>query len=388
MATTGVVGQTWRADVTATGSIEPWDGSAELGWYVAADDRWHDPTTDAGVRHQRVGGSAVFETRVRIPGGDAVQRIWSVADNGGFTLIEVLNESALPIACVFTRPDVVANRRPADVAIEGIDVPSGSVLLPIGHRSSVVVALAHGPQRPSTLPAGLPSSEAVVRGWTARADAASRLDLPDAGVVEAVRAARCEVLLNGPADPADDPERYLLGLGEMVRMSELGDRDCQALADDVADGVSSVAAGDSPLAPAALTAAGLVLATAGERRALEDLAAILGGYDSSKPSMPEPVGDDIATVAAVERRIVWRGELFPDGIPSSWLGVDLEAHGLVAGPASRLSLALRWHGANAAVLWEVAGERVGLSTDVAIGGWSSTDDRGESLWVLEPQPVR
>src|SRR5688572_5419061 len=117
MATTGVIGQTWRADVTATGSVEPWDGSALLDWYIAADDRWHDPRTDHGVRHQRVDGTAVFETKVRIPGGDAVQRVWSVADAGGFTLVEVTNDSSLPMAVAITRSDIVANRPPADVPI-------------------------------------------------------------------------------------------------------------------------------------------------------------------------------------------------------------------------------------------------------------------------------
>jgi hypothetical protein len=35
--------------------------------------------------------------------------------------------------------------------------------------------------------------------------------------------------------------------------------------------------------------------------------------------------------------------------------VNFEAHGLVAGPRHTLSIAVRWHGPNAAVLWEVDG---------------------------------
>src|SRR5687767_8541279 len=115
MATTGVIGQTWRADVTSSGSVEPWDGSATLDWHVAADDRWHDPRVDTGVRHRRIDGSAVFETKLRIPGGDAVQRVWSVPDRGGYTLVEVTNDSSLPIVVAFTRPDIVAHRPPAKV---------------------------------------------------------------------------------------------------------------------------------------------------------------------------------------------------------------------------------------------------------------------------------
>lgn len=383
MATTGVVGQTWRADVTASGSIEPWDGSTRLDWFVAADDRWHDPRADSGVRHHRVGGTAVFETKVRIPGGDAVHRVWSVADHGGFTLVEVRNDSTLPIACAFTRPDVVASRRPAEVPIEGIDLPAGSVLLPVGHHSSVAVGLAHGRDRPQNLPRGLPPPDAVVRGWASRADAASRLEIPDTGLADAVRAARCEVLLTGPSDPAIDPERFLLGLGELVRMFEIDQRDARSLSADVAESVASVAAGTSPLAPAALAAAGTVLALAGERRAGRDLQTMIAGRNQTSEPVLDALVDDIATIAAVERRIARGPELFPAGIPAAWLGVDFEVHGLVVRPDSRLSMAVRWHGPNAAVLWDVEGERVRLSTDVAAGGWASDDRRGEALWRLQ-----
>ena len=58
------------------------------------------------------------------------------------------------------------------------------------------------------------------------------------------------------------------------------------------------------------------------------------------------------------------GRLFPGGIPPAWRGVDLEAHGLLAGPASTVSFALRWHGVNAAVLWEVTGDPVALTAAV------------------------
>ena len=224
MATTGVVGQRWRATVTSAGVVEPDDGSAALGWYVAADDRWHDPQTDTGVRHRRVAGTAVFETRLRIPGGDAIQRVWSVADGGGYTLVSVHNDSPAPIAVAFTRGDLATNRPPADVPIEGATLPAGAVALPVGHRATITVGLAHSGAGPSSLPAGLPTDDAVVRGWITRTDVASRLDLPERALVEAVRAARCELLLAGVADPETEPERHLLGVGELVRLGDLDTR--------------------------------------------------------------------------------------------------------------------------------------------------------------------
>ena len=386
MATTGVIGQTWRADVTAAGSVEPWDGSATLDWHVAADDRWHDPRTDTGVRHERIDGTAVFETRVRIPGGDAIQRVWSVADAGGFTLVEVTNDSTLPIAVAFTRPDVVANRPPADVPIRGVDLPPGSVLLPVGHRSTVIVGLAHTRSAASTLPAGLPSPDAVARGWSSRADAASRLDLPDAAAAS-VRAARCEALLCGPPDVDDDPERFLLTAAELVRMGEWDERAVVAIVEDVAVAVERVVRGSSDLRRCAIDAAGVVLAAAGERRAIRDLERFM-----SPCTTPEVVPGDmnatIEMVAAVERQIAAGSVLFPSGIPPAWLGVNAEAHGLVAGPSSRLSLGVRWHGPNAAVLWEVTGDPVTLTSPTVPGGWTANAPSGEMLWVLGANSLR
>lgn len=376
--------------MTPAGAVEPWDGTPPLRWYVAADDRWHDPAADAGVRHERVEGTAVFETRVRIPSGDAVQRVWSVPDAGGLTLVEVRNESPLPIACAFTRPDVLTARPPTDVPIQGIELPADTVVLPVGHRTSVVVALAHAPGRAARsggLPGGLADSHAVVRGWITRTDAASRLVLPDEAAVRAVRAARCEVALTGPPDPADDPERFLLAVAELVRLAELDGRDAGRLAPDVAAAVAAVAPRPSTLAAAALDAAGAILAVAGERRAVSDLARVIATRRHTVVVPPfddlDTASDDVAVVAATERRVAAGGRLFPDGIPATWLGQNLEAHGLVAGPTSTLSLAVRWHGANPAVLWDVVGEPVTLTTDVGAEPWSTDQPRGEALWLLE-----
>src|SRR5262245_27376698 len=103
MITTGVVGRSWRASITPWGAVEPWDGSPPLDWWIAADDRWHVPSQEPAVRQQRLDGTAVVETRVRIPRGDAVHRVYSVGDAGGLTIVEVENESPLPIAVAFSR---------------------------------------------------------------------------------------------------------------------------------------------------------------------------------------------------------------------------------------------------------------------------------------------
>jgi hypothetical protein len=301
--------------------------------------------------------------------------------------VSVHNDSPRPFAVAFTRSDLATSRPPADIPIAGLELPPGSIVLPVGHRTGVTIGLAHADPRPATLPAGLPADDAVVRGWIARTDVASRLDLPERSLVDAVRAARCELLLRGPDDVSGDPERHLLGLAELLRLEELDRRDAIAAAPDVAVAVDAIARRTHPLGRAALAAAGVVLAGAGERRALDDLAAVDAALDSrasDEPSNSDAIDAvaDVANIAIVERRLAAGARLFPDGIPARWRGHDFEARNLVAAPASRLSLAVRWHGANAAVLWDVEGEPLRLFASVGSARWSAAAPRGEALWQL------
>jgi hypothetical protein len=379
--TTGVLGGRFRADVTPWGDVVPWDGSPALAWHVAADDRWHVPAAETAVRQVRVTGAPVFETRVRTPGGDAVQRVWSVADGGGRTMVEVTNDSPLPIAVAFTRADLLTARPPAAVPVEGISLPASTIVLPVGHRASATVALDHGGRGPGPLPAGSASPEATARGWVTRTERASRVELPEASAAAQLVAARAEVLLAGPPAPGDDPAGHLLAVGELVRLGEPLDT-----LDDVALAVHAIAQQRGWDVDAALDTAAVILARSGEDRAGRDLARIVSGRPPALPRTPGAAG--IRAVAAVERSLLRRGELFPDGIPGTWRGVDLEAHGLCAGPASTLSFALRWHGPNAAVLWELDGPEVALSAPALDPAWRTGARRGEALLQLSAARTR
>jgi hypothetical protein len=376
---TGVLGGAWRADVTAHGSVLPWDGTAPLDWHVAADDRWHSPATEPAVRQHRLDGAPVFETRVRIPGGDAVQRIWSVADAGGLTVIEVANESPLPIACAFTRPDVLTTRPPTTVPIQGIDLPTEStVVVPIGHRASACVAIRHAGRGPGRLPGALPDAVAVARGWVGVAERASRLVLPDAALVARVVTARSELLLGGPADADDDPIGYLVGVAELVRMGELTADQLEAAAPVVAKAAEEIARRPGWAADAGLAAAAVTLAAAGERRGATDASRIAAGRPVTPVADPPDAG--ALAVAGVERRLLRGTAVLPEGIPSTWRGAGFEASMLVAGPTTRVSFGVRWHGANPAVLWEVEGDPVELTAPAVDATWSTRESRGEALW--------
>ena len=244
----------------------------------------HARSTRPSTRQVRIEGTPVVETRVRIPGGDAVQRVYSVADGGGMTIIEVTNESTLPIAVAFTGGGLLSRRPPTSMPPQGIDLPADAVIYPIGHQAAITVGRRTHGSADGSLPDAVAPADQVVRGWLAQTQRASRLQLPDAAIVEAVTAARCELLLNGPSAASDvagdvdsdgDPATFLLGVAELVR---LGDRP-SIWVPDVAEhlerwarsGTTHSDQTSGAMSLAAVEAAARVLHAAGEHRAVDDL---------------------------------------------------------------------------------------------------------------------
>lgn len=82
-----------------------------LDWWIGADDRWHLPTVEAAVRQALVGDAPVVETRLRIPGGDAVQRTYGIrsprTEGDEWVIAEVENATPIPFAvALVVRPFV------------------------------------------------------------------------------------------------------------------------------------------------------------------------------------------------------------------------------------------------------------------------------------------
>jgi hypothetical protein len=276
---------------------------------------------------------------------------------------------------------VVTSRPPADVPVVGIDLPPGSVVLPVGHRAGVTVALAHaGAGR--DLPDAFEPAETVARGWVTVAERASRLVLPDRALVEAAVAARGDLLLVGPPPGDEDPVGFLLAVGELVRLGELDPEGAMDLGADVAAAAERIARCDGWDVDAALGAAALVLHRAGERRAVADVTRIRARRAAAPPPAGPAAG--IRAVALAERQLARGPVLFPDGIPAAWRGAEVEAHGLATGPATMLSFAVRWHGAHPAVLWEQAGEPLELRAPAVDRTWRTSAPAGEALWRADP----
>ena len=238
------------------------------------------------MRQTRLDGTPVVETRVRIPGGDAVQRVYSVADAGGLTVIEVTNDSSLPIAVAFSGGNLLSRRPPTAMPIQGIDLPSDAVVHPIGHRSTLTVARAHSAAAGAALPE-VSSAEQVANGWLTQTQRASRLQLPDSSMVEAVTAARCELLLDGPVpddggegDTGDtgDSSEFLLAVAELVRMTGHP----TIWVPDVAAHLERLARSGTQMVAGVVEATARVLHAAGEDRAVADL---------RKMKFAEPMGN-------------------------------------------------------------------------------------------------
>lgn len=317
------------------------------------------------MRQRRVDGTAVVETRVRVPQGDAVQRVYSVADDGGLTVVEVENDSPLPIAVAFTHGRLLS-ARPPTAPIAGIELPEGSVVFPIGHRATVTVAMSHTRDEAGTLPTGLPSAADVARGWLATVQRAGRLATPDVELNDRVVAALCELSLVGPPS---EPAQFAIAIDQLVRMGERADQWVPELANAVERMVKSAAP------ESAFVAADRVLAAAGEARARRDLAAMV---ERLKPR-PGELSDEDRIL-----RTRWKTiELLPEGIPASWLGVNFEVFDMPTIGTGKVSYAIRWHGDRPAVLWEqVAGSDgpVTLTSPTLAPQWSTAQLTGEALW--------
>ena len=396
----------WNAIVNERGSIRLNDGSSVLDWHIAADDRWHDPSTEPSVRQTRRAGVPVIETRLRIPGGDAIQSVYAVADAGGLVVIEITNESTLPIAVAFTRPDVISSRTPSPRGAQGIELPTGSVVFPVAHGTTLRVAL----RAPDNVVANvdldrLPSFEQLQKGWLKAVEQAGYVIVPEGAVAPLVARLRSDALIlsgheiedwsiGAGGDCANDPVAYILTLQELLRMGEKLNSDSTHIRVDhaarLAQCVETLLKDNkkTPILPwdveRALFAAQFVFARMGESRAADDVAAAQLRM-SSVAEPPNVMPTDIRAIAWVEEKMVAMQrdgsvQIFGRGIPRLWLGANLECHRVAAGPLHTVSFGIRWHGEKPALLWEVTGPAgIKLTAGKCDPTWTSVEATGETL---------
>jgi hypothetical protein len=415
--TIGILGQPWRATVTPAGDIYPWDDVNAVKWYVAADDRWHNPADEVAVRQRSIDGAPVLETRVRIPGGDVIQRVWVATGRLGSSalMMEFENDSPMAIAIAIDRQDLLVSRPVAvrssagEWPAPGLEIPREPTVIPVGHRTMVRAALVISGSGTGVNVSGLNIADfadwsAVARGWVSLSERASRLGIADLRdsqrVDELIVFERTEIALN-PVSFSVDPEaavRWLLEARELKRM-DLQDPDLVELSGAVETISRAVKRGRIAQANAiqGFKAAAYLLG-ADQERALVDLrkivAKIVGSKKTSLMSMLQKssYGSDVnLLVGEIESEFVVMSDdgvitFLPDGIKPERLGVQFEVHGISVGVNHQVSFAVRWHGPNAAVIWEVVGSGdVELRSGVD-ANWTSTNASGEALWRVENVP--
>lgn len=417
MRAVGVRGGAWLGGVNAWGDVFV-DGKERLRWFVAADDRWYRPSRETTVRQREISGVPVIETRIKVPGGDAVQRVYAVANFGGAIVVEIYNDSSLPFAVAFDRGDIAAMREPSPTGVQGIDLPVGSVVFPVGHHATMRVAilirdLERNLERKISAQEleSLPSFEQVERGWLAALRVASRVDVPEASWESILTTQRCKLLLagdggatsEGVSSSGDEFVDLILDRAERVK---LGDKPDQWV-DEVAAATESVFRRCAKNRDAkwfderAIMSASMVLHKAGETRGQKDIAetwsrvvsdvASTGAFGSRLDVGAAISRDQLASFSGV-RQIAWVEsqlvaqrrdnviEICPRGIDAAWLGANFECHRLVASAEHLISYAVRWHGDKPALLWEIDGPPGARVAASAVDGtFSSTEMRGETL---------
>jgi hypothetical protein len=366
----GALGSEGRAAVDARGALKVVGDAWTLDWWIGADDRWRVPAREPAVRQGALDGAPVAETRLRVPSGDAVQRVYGIGGVGDVVVVEV--ENASPAACIVAfvvrgatslaldGARVLIDGRVALVipfppprwdvtdlelepeqcgaqtgVIEPSSFPAGTLratlLFPLSHRNRLRIGVVCGEAVPSMDLAQVPTADAAARGWARHLDRAMRVTGPSE-LVATLNVARSQVLL----DP--DPTAATFAALEDWGFDEQAEWVWHGLA-------------------------------VRERRAARRRSELLDDASPAGLLLRARDGYVRDTESGLELLVV---------PPEP--GVDIEVHDAPT-RFGRISFALRWHGEHPALLWEVTDVRRGLELRVPtlVSGWSTRDPIGETL---------
>ncbi len=182
------------AIVGPDGTIGALDGSWRFEWGAGADDRWHIAHDEAAVRQTRIDDTPVFETAMRIPGGDLICRVGSAVDGLDRTLVvEFVNASPSGVAlgCVMHVSGTGGRGRTSRLTVDRSEMrlDSGVILAPFRGAGAVTAgAWREIADEPTARSAGVDVDESGGQS----------------GMVFALpHQASLMMVIPGPADPTD-----------------------------------------------------------------------------------------------------------------------------------------------------------------------------------------
>ncbi|MEY2453064.1 MAG: hypothetical protein QOD92_2638 [Acidimicrobiaceae bacterium] len=178
----GNVASTWEAIVDPRGLVTTWFDGWSLDWWIGGDDRWYLPSREqpSRMRQRLVGASPVVETVMRIPGGEAVHRAYSIVGDDELVIVEIENRSRVPFAVALA----VRPYNPEGLAvIERIELHDETTVTVDG-RPALLLPKAPARVAASTFHEG-DSAATVMSGTAASADAFPKRLRDEAGMAQA-----------------------------------------------------------------------------------------------------------------------------------------------------------------------------------------------------------
>ena len=233
-----------------------------INWAVGADDRWHFAENETSVRRAQGDENTSVEIRMRVPGGDIVQRT-DVIPVGidSAVLLEFENETPVPVAIAIKAINfktleingskvsgefgqVISASKPIalfcvsddpqklnETIQNGLAEPpakrqklesgdSAAIIFPLPHATSLRLLISQDgvPELPD--PKVSPSFSEISNGWRNHLDAGMQIALPDKQILNAVDSSKKHLLI-GSGQPIDSEFWGKEKPGEVASLSAL-----------------------------------------------------------------------------------------------------------------------------------------------------------------------